>query len=770
MNDEKLKAIESDPVNSAALLRASFKHFIKVFHYYIWHKEFTFKNFHLQIIDKLQEIADGKQRNLIINMPPRLGKSAIMKYFVAWTYSREPKCNNIYTSYSDDLVRQFSGDINNIIDSPLYNQLFGITIKEDTNNKGLWQIAGGGMVRACSMGGSITGFGFGIANSEEYGGSCIIDDALKADNARSSVEKQHCITYFTDTLLTRRNNEKAPIIIIMQRLAVDDLVAYIKEKGLDFEILEIPIKDNDGKSIWEEKYSTAYLNQLERDNPDMFAAQFMQNPVIAGGNVIKINNFRTYRNIPDNLIYTKVFCDFAMTAKTSSDYSVFLLAGYTHDRKCYILDLWRNKWEVPQLTKFAFTLWQSFESATKLPYPSPRCFCIEDKASGTGVLQEFRQHRIRVEAVYPKARRIDGTEFVGDKYQRVCDILGEIEAGNVYIPHRELNKVWLKDFLKELSEFSADDSHAHDDMCFEENTLIATLFGNKKIKDIKVGDWIITPLGLSKVKDCGITGVKNTVNKFALQATEGHKIFSKNKFIPLKDIDDAKTLNILSYKEMLKWQFKKLLFSGELNIGLWGRKGIIYLNQQATQAEKAQKGFIRQFGNIIAAKPFLKGMSFTIKTVIALITTSIIWSVYQGKNILNYISQNLLSYLKQKKQKNIYTKSEPKQPNGIKVKKAESGTNCTLKKLLKIKNIFLFVKNAAKNLRNMTRDHSGNTDKFAADVSINYGKEILEEKKPVYNLTTDAGCYYANGILVSNCDCLVYAIKEMQRPKVHARF
>lgn len=470
MNDEKLKAVESDPVNAAALLRASFKHFIKVFHYYIHKQDFTFKNFHLQIIDKLQAIADCEPRehtNLVINFPVRFGKSIIMQYFVAWTYSREPRCNNIYTSYSDDLVRQFSGHIKDIIDSPLYNKLFGITIKEDTSNKGLWQIAGGGAMRACSMGGSLTGFGFGLADSEEFGGACIMDDPLKADDARSDVAKKHCIEYFENTLITRRNNEKAPIIIIMQRLAVDDLVGYIKEKNLDFEIIEITSLDKNNKSIWEERYSTASLLQLQRENPYMFAAQHMQNPVIAGGNVFKIDKFRTYKELPDNIIYTKIFCDFAMTAKTSSDYSVFALCGFTRDRKMYMIDLWRNKWEIPQLTKFAYTLWESFKSASiahKLPYPAPRCLCIEDKASGTGILQEFRQNKIYVEAVYPKAKRPDGTEFVADKFQRACDVLGEIEMGNVYIPHKELNKVWLPDFLKEVSEFSADDTHAHDDI------------------------------------------------------------------------------------------------------------------------------------------------------------------------------------------------------------------------------------------------------------------------------------------------------------------
>lgn len=465
MTDEKIKLLEESPSEAAQLLRVDFELFIKVFHWYIKRKQFTFKPFHKEIVKELESIVYGEPHNLIISMPPRWGKSAIMRYFLAWTYAINRNCNNIYTSYADDLVRQFSGEIRDLINSDLYKKLFGLQIKEDTSNKGLWQINNGGMVRACSMGGAITGFGFSSEDAKHYSGCLVIDDSMKADDARSEVAKKHCIDYFNETLMSRRNNEKAPIIIIMQRLAVDDLVGYLNKETNSFTNIVITALDENNKSRWEERFSTESLLKEQREHPYYFAAQQMQNPILAGGNVIHVDKFRTYKELPDNILYTKVFCDFAMTAKTHSDYSVFLLCGFTQDKKMYVIDMWRNRWEVPDLTKFALTLWKSFKNAVKLPYPIPRCMCIEQKASGIGVLQEFKKQGIYVEPLYPTAKGADGKEFVADKFQRACDILPELEVGNLYIPDKSLNKVWLDAFLKELREFSADGTHEHDDIC-----------------------------------------------------------------------------------------------------------------------------------------------------------------------------------------------------------------------------------------------------------------------------------------------------------------
>lgn len=355
MNEDKLKLLENNPAEAAELLRVDFKLFIKVFHYYLHKENFIFKSFHNKIIQSLENIVYNKQHNIVISVSPRFGKSAILCYFLAWTFTINKNCNNIYTSYSDDLVRKFSGDIRDLINSYLYQKLFYLKIKEDTQNKGLWQIESGGGVRACSMGGSITGFGAGNTNGNIYGGCILVDDALKADDGNSETAKESCWTYFIETLLSRRNSEKTPIIIIMQRLAVDDLVGRLKKNNADFEYIEIPILDENDRSIWEERFSTESLHKLRKEYPAFFAAQFMQNPIISGGNLFKDYMF-VRGPMPSYYDYTFITCDTASTSKTTSDYTAAGFWGVSLDssgnRRLYLLDLLHDKIDASQSEEY----------------------------------------------------------------------------------------------------------------------------------------------------------------------------------------------------------------------------------------------------------------------------------------------------------------------------------------------------------------------------------------------------------------------------------
>lgn len=354
MNDEKIKLLENSPAEAAQLLRVDFQLFIKVFHFYITKQEFIFKPFHKEIISKLESIVYDKPRNLVISISPRFGKSAIMRYFIAWTYAINRNCNNIYTSYSDELVRQFSGEIRDLVNSPLYQKLFYIHIKEDTQNKGLWQVAGGGSVRACSMGGSITGFGAGNTSRKVYGGCILVDDPLKADDAHSETAKKACWNYFTETLLSRRNSENTPFIIIMQRLAVDDIVGIIKKTRTDFDFVEIPVLE-DGESIWPERFSTEALLKLQKEQPGFFAAQYMQNPIIEGGNIFKDYMF-VRGPVPSHYDYTFITCDTASTSKTTSDYTAASFWGVHSSgdgsKQLYLLDVLWDKIDAAQAEQY----------------------------------------------------------------------------------------------------------------------------------------------------------------------------------------------------------------------------------------------------------------------------------------------------------------------------------------------------------------------------------------------------------------------------------
>lgn len=453
MNYEKIKLLESCPAEASQLLRTDFKLFIKVFHWYLHKKNFTFKSFHNKIIKELESVVYDKPRNLVISIPPRFGKSAIMKYFVAWTYAINKQCNNIYTSYSDDLVRQFSGEIRDLINSPLYYKLFYIKIKEDTQNKGLWQIDGGGGVRACSLGGSITGFGAGSVDNRVYGGSILIDDALKADDARSETAKDACWVYYCETLLSRRNNENTPIIIIMQRLAVDDLVARLKKNNADFEYVEIPVMDENDESIWEERYSTEALRQLRKEQPGFFSAQYMQNPVVEGGNLFKEEMF-IRGPVPSEFTYTFITCDTASTSKTTSDYTVAGFWGVSiegEERRLYLLDLLRDKIDSAQCEDYLVPF---IKKHAKQNFVGS---LIEPKGHGIYLNQRMPMYGV------PMRRQDDVDAFFKDrKFDKVM-------RANIIIPHLvnnaiicgpEIGDVMFDECKNELLAFP---DGAHDD-------------------------------------------------------------------------------------------------------------------------------------------------------------------------------------------------------------------------------------------------------------------------------------------------------------------
>lgn len=446
-----------NPDKARILLKLNLRDYIAVFHYYLTKENFDFQPFHLEIIRALENIVYDEPQNLVLNMPVRWGKSTICQMFLSWTYALNKNCNTIYSSYSDTLVKKFSSQVRDLIASPLYQKLFKISLDQSSQDKSLWKISGGGEMRAASMGAGLTGFGCGGV-AESYSGCLIIDDPLKPSDARSEVMKQSCLDYFDGTLKTRRNNPKTPIIIIAQRLAPDDLCGYLKENFPDdYKFLEFKALDEKDESIWPGRYPAPVLRKLREENPAVFSAQYMQNPTIEGGNIIKVEKIKRYKTLPPDIAYTKLFADTAFSAKTSADNSCILLAGYTRDKRVYIIDYFSEKLDFPELIEAAKFLFSKYRRADQ-NFPAPRSFCIEQKATGTPLLQMLSRARITVEPLMPTVTGADGKPFTADKYQRLMEVLPKFS--DLYIPE---SAAWITPYLKELAEFSADFSHKHDD-------------------------------------------------------------------------------------------------------------------------------------------------------------------------------------------------------------------------------------------------------------------------------------------------------------------
>ena len=457
ITDEDIKWLMDNPAEAKVVLLGDFCRFVRVFHWYMNRAQFDIQPFHYEIARKLVSYMKGtnEKQNLYIGISPRAGKSQLVIYFNAFAYAANPFSNFIYTSYSSDLCVKHSKKIRDIVESPLFNAVFGLCIDQSTAAANLWKIAGGGEFRSVPMAGAVTGFGAGTFD-DRFGGAIVVDDFLKADDYKSKAEKQNVIDIFENTLRSRKNRPaKDPTIIIAQRLAKDDLIDYIKERyANEWDFFVIPaLNEATGESFWEERYPAKMLLQMKEENPFLFYSQYQQAPIALGGGVIKHSWWQYYKSAEDTR-YRRIFitADTAIKTKEWNDFTAIGCWGLTIGNKLRLLDMIHGKFEIPELQATMLAFWEKWK------YGIGNCRCseiiIEDKASGMQLIQMLKRvGGLPIHAITPTK----------DKLSRVYDVIPQIAAGNVELPESENHKI-SREFLAESDAFSADDSQEHDDM------------------------------------------------------------------------------------------------------------------------------------------------------------------------------------------------------------------------------------------------------------------------------------------------------------------
>lgn len=455
------------------LIERGFRIWFKYMFRLVENRPFIEEKLHEGLFEYYEKISSLECLRLIFNLPPRSSKTTLAVYFMAYHLTINPRCNFIYTSYSQELLSQISSMLSNILDNPAYKEMYKNSFNEETVDEDpindFWKdylfkstgknkytarkiiTAYGGVVLFSSIGSAITGFGAGIRGAKEFSGCIFIDDPNKPSDVRSEKIREKVKIYFQETLLSRVNDSNVPIINIQQRLHLEDL-SGILEKLYDFKVLKKRLIDDEGKCTLPSQYTEQRLEEIKKDDY-VFSSQYQQSPVKLGGNVIKTAWFNYYPlSFLKETKFNKLFMtgDTAMKTKEHNDYSVFCLWG-VYDINLYLIDLIRDKWEAPDLEKNFLIFWNKWKKGIKsVPV---RSVFVEDKASGTGLIQTIKKNY-----VIP----IIGIEVDKDKLTRVENVLSYIEAGYVYLPVGEIYG-FNNDFLAETSAFSRDDSHKHDD-------------------------------------------------------------------------------------------------------------------------------------------------------------------------------------------------------------------------------------------------------------------------------------------------------------------
>lgn len=336
-------------------------HFTRYFFKKQYKRKFVVGKHHELISNAIMRVYRGELTRLIINIAPRYGKTEIaVKNFIAMGLAINPQSKFIHLSYSDSLARDNSQGVMDIVSSDAYQRLFP-EVKLSNTKAQHWRTTEGGGVYAVSSAGQVTGFGAGNVDEEDdkdvlerqvtqldetthsiskFSGAIVIDDPIKPDDANSAVSRNKVNVKFETTIRNRVNSRNTPIIIIMQRLDIDDLCGYLQRIEPDaWEVLSIPCIETDEngeeKALWEFKHTLSELKAIRDANSIVFETQYMQNPKPLQGLMYE-HGFRTYEKIP----YTqknevKAYVD---TADTGKDYLCCIVYTETPTAN-YIMDV-----------------------------------------------------------------------------------------------------------------------------------------------------------------------------------------------------------------------------------------------------------------------------------------------------------------------------------------------------------------------------------------------------------------------------------------------
>lgn len=384
-------------------------------------------------IGHLEAVYAGKIKRLIIEMPPRHGKSTLASVrFPAYILERDPYKRVMLGSYNQTLAEKFSRQCRRIVASRI-----GVDRERRSVNDWLTGKGEGGM-RAVGVGGGATGMGADLG---------IIDDPTKSrEEADSIVYREKVWDWFTDDFYSRLEPNAALIIIqtrwheddlVGRILASDDAANWVRIRLPALAELNDPLGRIEGEALCPDRYNVEALLQIQTVMKHSFQSLYQQRPSAVEGEIFKREYWRFYRALPNfNLKVMSV--DTAFKTKAQNDYSVIGVFGKTDIKSC-VIDRWKAKVEYPDLKRAVIEM---------ANIHNPNEILIEDKASGQSLIQELR---------HTTSLPIIAVQVDSDKISRANASVGVIEAGKLELPE---SAPWLLDYMDNMAAFP---NGAHDD-------------------------------------------------------------------------------------------------------------------------------------------------------------------------------------------------------------------------------------------------------------------------------------------------------------------
>jgi predicted phage terminase large subunit-like protein len=761
------------------------------------------------ICKHLEAVSFGQITRLLINVPPGFMKSLLTDVFwPAWEWGAlgKPHLRYVAFSYSSGLTERDNGKFRDLLLSAKFQALWGHRFKlrkigevKVTNDKT-------GSKLATSVGGIGTG---------ERGDRVIVDDPHNIKDGESEVIRTETVRWFRESLSNRLNDmEKSAIVVIMQRVHEADVSGTIISEDLGYVHLMIPMefdsgrqcdtgiwvdpREHEGDLAWPERFSPDAVASLNHElGPYAFAAQYQQAPTPRGGGIFKREWWQLWEGEGGKFPpfdYIVASLDAAFTEKEENDPSGFTVWGVWTDpeselewnersgqfwkrgarglNKVMLVHAWRKHLQmhgsVPpkeQDETDAAYIRRTQPTWGLVQWVAHTCrrfkvdrLLIEAKASGITAAQEMQ--------------RLYGTEqwqtqleqVTGDKVARAHAVVPAWSQRLVWAPDRE----WADLVIDEMETFP---KGKHDDLCLAAGTLIATKRGSIPIQDVCEGDMVVTPMGWKLVTAAGQTGWSQTISRKGLRGTISHPVFTFDQgYVSLDSITQVSDICELSLCGLTRVIHQNRLSSMASPSGAWaGSENTIYRHPTPIAVEGERRGSTSRFGNTISGVLSRRVLKFITKTTIPLIAALTIWSAYRAVCIGQCLKRTALSARSEFLmrfghwlRRGIHPPLAASGIGSMSLKASTSlGTNLTPTQLLGSSLAFGVGGTSCHGL-----PAGSSAAQNAKAKNPDFGEENTSSSThiiPVFNLTVaDANCYFANGILVHNCDSTTQAFKHLR--------
>lgn len=445
--------------------------------------------FHLQAIaEHLEAVSRGEIKRLLINIPPRFGKTNLVSIaWPVWTWAQPPVEGNprigpgtrfLCASYGANKAQADGVTARRLIGSRWYQDLWGdrVQMAKDRDSQEQYDTTAGG-----------SRISTGIPESLGKGGVIkLIDDPHKTDDVESDLVRAATIRAYDEVWSSRSNDPAASAeVIVMQRLGQIDLSEHVLTRG-DVVHLCLPAeydprrhcttsigwsdpREEEGQPLWPERFTAKWMEQQAIDQgPFAWASQYMQSPVPRGGGIIKDDWWKVWppegeedswtrtvevdgeeRRLTYNpdFSYIIVSVDTAFETKQSNDWSACTTWGlFEHGGKpkIMLISAWRERLELHELV-------EKIRATANRKGGTADAILIEKKASGSSVIQELR--RLMAGDEY----QLIGVEPRGDKIARTHAIVPLFTGSVVFAPKRK----WADMVIEEVSSFPRG---RHDDL------------------------------------------------------------------------------------------------------------------------------------------------------------------------------------------------------------------------------------------------------------------------------------------------------------------